>query len=102
MKILSCESKRKRIAAAAAVAAFVPAASAFVTPSGHGRFAKIATVPSIISPTSLVASTLENPTVSNSTAAFTQTKPESQLVNNAPRKTLDVRIHGTWYDLTGM
>ena len=105
MKIVSSQSKRTRIAAAAAVAAFVPATSAFVTPSG--RFAKISTVPSsTISPTLLMASTLENPVVTtNSTgfgsAAVVDTKSDSQIINVSPRKTLDVRIHGTWYDLTG-
>lgn len=102
MKIISSQINRKRIAAAAAAAAFVPAAGAFVTPSG--RAATHIAVQSPISPTSLVASTLENPTVTASldSSDIVESNTAEEIVNSAPRTTLDVRIHGEWYDLTGM
>jgi len=103
MKIVSSETRRKRIAAVAAAAALVPVASAFVTPSG--RVGSHVAVKAPISPTSLVASTLENPSVTNSTSIgsidMSQSNTAAKMVNNEPRTTLDVRIHGDWYDLTG-
>ena len=96
MKIIASQtSKRKRIAACAAAVAFVPAATAFVTPSG--RFAP--QLKSTVLPTSLPASTLENPTIQS--GDISQTNAAEEIVDNQPRTTLDVRIHGTWYDLTG-
>ena len=106
-------SRRKRLssAAVAATAALIPATAvvAFVAP-GRGRLrvhtTPRSTVPAIISPTSLVASTLENPavgTVTNSTdwgaAGVVSEQPE--ITARLPRTSLDVRIHGVWYDLTG-
>lgn len=112
MQILSNLSGRKRIVAAAAVVAFVPTGGAFVTPSGRLAARHATVVPTTISPTSLVASTLENPSIaatnstslgSSITASHNANAAVSDAVSTAPppRKSLDVRIHGVWYDLTG-
>jgi hypothetical protein len=112
MQILSNLSGRKRIVAAAAVVAFVPTGGAFVTPSGLLAARHATVVPTTISPTSLVASTLENPSIaatnstslgSSITASHNANAAVSDAVSTAPppRKSLDVRIHGVWYDLTG-
>ena len=110
MKITSIQSRRKRIATAIALA---PVVGAFVTPTG-----KLPTHTSTFSPTSLIASTLESPRIqSNSTSfvdestsgkcPYTAVKDKLKSTLAAPkietwnRESLDVRIHGTWYDLTG-
>ena len=119
----SSSKQRTRIAVAACAAALASSSSpssfffagAFVTPSRSCfRTTQMAPTISILSPTSLVASTLDNPTVAtNSTSVAApygnnnnnnnlQSNTAASIVNNAPRTTLDVRIHGTWYDLTGM
>lgn len=110
MKVSSIQSRRKRIATAIALA---PVVGAFVTPTG-----KLPTHTSTFSPTSLIASTLESPRIqSNSTSfvdestsgkcPYTAVKDKLKSTLAAPkietwnRESLDVRIHGTWYDLTG-
>ena len=110
MKVSSIQSRRKRIATAIALA---PVVGAFVTPTG-----KLPTHTTTLSPTSLIASTLESPRIqSNSTSfvdestsgkcPYTAVKDKLKSTLAAPkietwnRESLDVRIHGTWYDLTG-
>lgn len=101
MKI-SIQSRRNRMAAAAAAVALAPTVGAFVTPSGRIHVHTHATVPSTFSPTSLVAATLDNPMVTNSTSVGNAEVLEvSKMEYHAPRTSLDVRIHGVWYDLTG-
>ena len=92
MKIIA--NSKKTMPAAAAALAMLPAIStdAFVMP---GRKAAVASVTSSFSPTSLVASTLETPNV------VVGDNELSKDSNSKPRTSLDVRIHGEWYDLTG-
>jgi hypothetical protein len=116
----------KRLVAAAAAIALVPSVGAFVAPSGrlahahsktnskthkasrsHSHWHSHSTMVGcgIGSPTSLAASTLENPSVattnSTTTTIGTISKPVSGSDTDGPRTSLDVRIHGVWYDLTG-
>eukprot|EP00535_Pseudo-nitzschia_heimii_P001265 CAMPEP_0197178522 /NCGR_PEP_ID=MMETSP1423-20130617/3773_1 /TAXON_ID=476441 /ORGANISM="Pseudo-nitzschia heimii, Strain UNC1101" /LENGTH=500 /DNA_ID=CAMNT_0042628283 /DNA_START=1343 /DNA_END=2845 /DNA_ORIENTATION=- len=96
-------SKRKRInaaAAAVAVAALIPATvDAFVTPgTGNRLHVHTTTFPKTIvspRPTNIVvsSSTMENPTASIGSEG-------SGGGDAGTRTTLDVRIHGVWYDLT--
>eukprot|EP00537_Pseudo-nitzschia_pungens_P006767 CAMPEP_0172372286 /NCGR_PEP_ID=MMETSP1060-20121228/46834_1 /TAXON_ID=37318 /ORGANISM="Pseudo-nitzschia pungens, Strain cf. cingulata" /LENGTH=499 /DNA_ID=CAMNT_0013098207 /DNA_START=285 /DNA_END=1784 /DNA_ORIENTATION=+ len=81
----------------AAALALLPAATAFVMPNA-GRMTNVPVLSSgpLISPTSLIASTLENP------AVVVGEESQDSLVGEAkPRTSLDVRIHGEWYDLKG-
>jgi len=118
---LSIQSSRKRLLAASVAVVALPAATvnvdAFVTPMGSARFAfpttptfTTAKIPTTLSPTSLVASTMDNPTLVNTNSTTTgascpfSRKPKSTVSKievHAPRTSLDVRIHGIWYDLTG-
>jgi len=127
MKI-SIHSRRQTIAAAAAAVAFVPAIGAFLTPASRLATPSLtstmilptaSSTSSLLSPTTLVASTLENPSTRNTNATSSLDETHDALGgswecnDNADckavpecdalqcRTSLDVRIHGEWYDLTG-
>jgi len=116
-------SRRTRIAAAVAVAAaLAPAAGAFVTPSGRSAGPLVAaTTRPRPTPTARIASTLENPATTGGGGEAKAIGDEShdalggswkcnddaecervpECDDNGCRTSLDVRIHGEWYDLTG-
>lgn len=87
------------VAIALSLSAVISTTAAFVLP--NDRLA-IPLTASRITSTSLVltASMIEEeaPKVANGTSLFDN---EPTKINEAPRTSLDVRIHGQWYDLTG-
>lgn len=89
MKIISKNS--------AALVLLPAAATAFATFNSGRSMASLSTSrtgSAILSPTSLIASTMENPVAADDTQ-------DKIVVKKPPRTSLDVRIHGEWYDLTG-